>query len=125
MGGKFTLDSAGLSPLADIHSQVADGLSQLTGAGAPQAADVARSFGNIAFAVNTALDGVTQSRGSTIQTTKGGAAAVSAPATTVSVTGLRDTRTATRWKAQKIPAAHASATSLGKATRSGTPNHAP
>jgi hypothetical protein len=71
MGGEFSLDSAGLSPLADIHSQVADGLSQLAGAGGPEAADVARSFGNIAFAVNTALDGVTQSRSSTIQATKG------------------------------------------------------
>jgi uncharacterized phage infection (PIP) family protein YhgE len=71
MSGEFTLDSAGLSPLADIHSQVADGLSQLAGAGAPQAADVSRSFGNIAFAVNNALDGVTQSRASAFQTTKG------------------------------------------------------
>jgi hypothetical protein len=71
MSGEFTLDSAGLSPLADIHSQVADGLSQLAGAGAPQAADVSRSFGNIAFAVNNALDGVTQSRTSAFQTTKG------------------------------------------------------
>lgn len=71
MGGKFTLDSAGLTPLAEIHSQVAAGLAQLTGAGAPQAADVAKSFGNIAFSVNNALDGVTQSRGNTLQATKG------------------------------------------------------
>jgi len=71
MGGRFTLDGTGLTPLADIHSQVATGLSQLTGAGAPQAADVARSFGNIAFSVNNALDGVTQSRGNTLQATKG------------------------------------------------------
>ncbi len=49
-----------------------------------------------------------------IQTTKGGAAAVSAPASTVSVTGLRDTRTATRWKAQKIPAAQTSPSELGE-----------
>ena len=71
MGGTFTLDSAGLAPLAEIHSQVATGLGQLTGAGAPLAADVAKSFGNIAFAVNNALDGVTQSRGNTLHTTKG------------------------------------------------------
>ncbi|MBJ7340756.1 type VII secretion target [Mycolicibacterium sp.] len=71
MGNEFSLDGAGLTPLADIHSQVAIGLSQLTGAGAPQTADVAQSFGNIAFAVNTALDGATQSRASTISTTKG------------------------------------------------------
>ncbi|OPX05710.1 type VII secretion target [Mycobacterium sp. AT1] len=71
MGGKFTLDSAGLTPLAEIHSQVAAGLAQLTGAGGPQAADVAKSFGNIAFSVNNALDGVTQSRGNTLQATKG------------------------------------------------------
>ncbi len=70
MGGEFSLDSAGLTLLADIHAQVADGLSQLAGAGGPQAADVANSFGNIAFAVNTALDGATQSRASTFQTTK-------------------------------------------------------
>jgi len=71
MTGEFHLDSSGLSPLSDIHSQVADGLSQLAGAGGPQAADVARSFGNIAFNLNTALDGTTQNRTSTIQTTKG------------------------------------------------------
>lgn len=50
MGGEFSLDSAGLTPLADIHTHVADGLSRLTGADAPRTADVARSFGNIAFA---------------------------------------------------------------------------
>lgn len=71
MGGKFTLDSAGLTPLAQIHSQVADGLAQLTAGGGPQAADVARSFGNIASSVNDALAGVTQSRGTTLQATKG------------------------------------------------------
>ncbi len=71
MGGEFSLDGAGLTPLADIHAQVAGELSQLAGDGGPQAADVATSFGNIAFAVNKALDGVTQSRINTIQTTKG------------------------------------------------------
>jgi hypothetical protein len=70
MGGEFSVDDAGLAPLADIHAQVADGLSQLAGAGGPQAADVARSFGNIAFAVNTALDGASQSRTSAFQTTR-------------------------------------------------------
>lgn len=71
MTGEFHLDSSGLTPLSDIHSQVADGLTQLAGAGGPRAADVARSFGNIAFAFNTALDGTTQDRMSTIETTKG------------------------------------------------------
>lgn len=71
MAGEFSLDGAGLTPLADIHSQVANGLSELTGAGAPQTSGVAESFGNIAFAVNTALDGVTQSRAGTFQATKG------------------------------------------------------
>ena len=71
MGGEFTLDESGLAPLAELHSQVASGLAQLTGAGGPQTADVARSLGTIAFAVNTALDGVTQSRSSTLQTTRG------------------------------------------------------
>ena len=71
MTGEFHLDSSGLSPLSDIHAQVADGLSQLVGGGGPQAADVARSFGNIAANLNTALDGTTQNRMSTIQTTKG------------------------------------------------------
>ena len=66
----FYLNDAGLSPLSQIHAEVAGGLSQLTGAGAPQAADVAQSFGNIAFNVNNAIDGVLQSRGGTIDTTK-------------------------------------------------------
>lgn len=70
MAGEFYLGDTGLSPLSDIHTQVAGGLAQLTGAGAPQAADVAASFGNIAFSVNSALDGVSQSRMGTIQTTK-------------------------------------------------------
>jgi hypothetical protein len=70
MGGEFSVDDAGLAPLADIHAQVADGLSQLAGAGGSQAADVARAFGNIAFAVNTALDGASQSRMSAFQTTR-------------------------------------------------------
>ena len=68
MGNEFSLDGAGLTPLADIHAQVADGLARLTGA--PQTSDVAESFGNIAFAVNSALDGVTESRAGTFQATK-------------------------------------------------------
>lgn len=70
MSGQFYLDDTGLSPLSEIHAQVAGGLSQLTGAGAPQAAEVAQSFGNIAFSVNNALDGVLQSRTGTIGATK-------------------------------------------------------
>ncbi len=50
---------------------------------------------------------------------------MSAPASTVTVTGLRATRTATRWNDQKIPAEQTSARTLGNATRSGTPNQAP
>jgi hypothetical protein len=69
MSGEFSLDSAGLTPLSDIHAQASDGLSQLLGPGGPRAADVAQSFGNIAFAVNSALDGATQSRTGTMQTT--------------------------------------------------------
>ncbi len=70
MGGEFHLDSSGLSPLSDIHSQVAQGLGQLVSGGGPQSADVAKSFGNIAFGLNSALDGASQSRLSTIQSTK-------------------------------------------------------
>jgi hypothetical protein len=73
MTGEFHLDSNGLSPLSDIHSQVAQGLGQLVGGGGPQAADVAKSFGNIAFGLNSSLDGASQSRMSTIQTTKASA----------------------------------------------------
>jgi Excreted virulence factor EspC, type VII ESX diderm len=69
-GGQFHVDSSGLTPLSDIHSQVAQGLAQLVGGGGPQASDVAKSFGNIAFGLNSALDGASQSRLSAIQTTK-------------------------------------------------------
>lgn len=50
---------------------------------------------------------------------------MSVPASVVTVTGLRDTRTATWWNDQKIPAEQRTARSLGNVTRSGTPNHAP
>ncbi|MDX1892620.1 type VII secretion target [Mycolicibacterium sp. 050158] len=70
MGGQFSLDGAGLTPLSTIHSQVADGLSELTAVDGVRTADVAKSFGNIAFAVNSALDGVTQSRAGTLSATK-------------------------------------------------------
>jgi Excreted virulence factor EspC, type VII ESX diderm len=73
MTGEFHLDGGGLTPLSDIHSQVAEGLGQLVGGGGPQASDVAKSFGNIAFGLNSALDGASQSRTSTIQTTKASA----------------------------------------------------
>jgi hypothetical protein len=69
-GGEFHLDSSGLTPLSDIHSQVAQGLGQLVGGDGPQASDVAKSFGNIAFGLNSALDGASQSRLTTIQSTK-------------------------------------------------------
>jgi hypothetical protein len=72
-GGEFHLDSSGLTPLSDIHSQVAQGLGQLVSGGGPQASDLAKSFGNIAFGLNSALDGASQSRMSTIQTTKASA----------------------------------------------------
>jgi ESX secretion-associated protein EspJ len=70
MTGQFHLDSSGLTPLSDIHAQVAQGLGQLVSGGGPQASDVAKSFGNIAFGLNSALDGATQSRTSTLQSTK-------------------------------------------------------
>ncbi|MCW2513941.1 MAG: hypothetical protein JWR11_2983 [Mycobacterium sp.] len=76
MGGEFSLDDVGLTPLADTHSQVAEGLSRLVVAGGPQAAAAATSFGNIAFAVNNALDGVTQARANTVQTTKSASDAI-------------------------------------------------
>jgi Excreted virulence factor EspC, type VII ESX diderm len=72
-GGQFHLDGSGLGPLSDIHSQVAQGLGQLVGGGGPQTSDVARSFGNIAAGLNSALDGASQNRLSAIQTTKGSA----------------------------------------------------
>jgi len=70
MAGTFHLDSVGLDPLSDLHNQVAAELGQLTGADAPQASDVASSFGTIAANVNASLDGALQSRAGTIQTTQ-------------------------------------------------------
>ena len=70
MAGTFHLDSAGLAPLSDLHTQVAAELAQLTGAAAPQASDVASSFGTIAANVNASLGGALQSRTGTIQTTQ-------------------------------------------------------
>ena len=70
MAGTFHLDSVGLDPLSDLHNQVAAELAQLTGADAPQASDVASSFGTIAANVNASLDGALQSRTGTIQTTQ-------------------------------------------------------
>ena len=54
---------------ADIHDQVASGLSQLIGAGSAGAADVRATHGSIAAAVDAALSGVLGTRQSTMQTT--------------------------------------------------------
>jgi hypothetical protein len=70
MTGKFYLDGAGLSPLSDIHTDVAGGLSQLTGTGAPQANEVAQSFGKIASQLSAALGGTIQSRAGALRTTE-------------------------------------------------------
>ncbi len=68
--GKFYLDGAGLSPLSDIHTDVAGGLSQLMGAGAPQASEVAESLGKIASQVSAALGGTIESRAGALKTTE-------------------------------------------------------
>ncbi len=57
--------------------------------------------------------------------TNDGTAAVIAPATTVTVTGLEETTSASRWKHRKIPKQQRRASSFGKSTRSEAPNHAP
>jgi hypothetical protein len=70
MTEEFHLDGDGLSPFSNLHDEVATGLSQLTGPGAPVAAEVASTFGNIAFGVNTALDATSQSRLDTFGATR-------------------------------------------------------
>lgn len=70
MTGPFYLQSGSLPQLAGTHEQVAGGLAQLAGARTPQASDVAKSFGTIAFNLNTSLDGALHSRTGTIQTTQ-------------------------------------------------------
>lgn len=69
MTEEFRLEDGGLGPLSGLHDEVATGLSQLTGPGAPAAAEVASTFGSIAFGVNTALDTAAQSRLDTFGTT--------------------------------------------------------
>lgn len=66
MSGEFTLDSTGLAPLSNLHTEVADGLAQLAGVSAPATAEVAQSFGTIAFGVNNALANASQSRVDTL-----------------------------------------------------------
>jgi hypothetical protein len=70
MTEEFHLEDGGLAPLSNLHDEVATGLSQLTGPGAPVAAEVATTFGNIAFGVNTALDAASQSRLDTFGATR-------------------------------------------------------
>jgi hypothetical protein len=54
--GKFHLDASGLTPLSDRQNEVAQGLGQLLNSGAPQAGDVAKSFGNIAFGLKASAE---------------------------------------------------------------------
>jgi Excreted virulence factor EspC, type VII ESX diderm len=59
----------GMRTYAQIHDEVVNGLSQLTGAAAPEAAGVQTSHGAIASAVSTALSGVLGSRHGTLGAT--------------------------------------------------------
>lgn len=78
MTEEFHLEGGGLSPFSNLHDEVATGLSQLTGPGAPVAAEVASTFGNIAFGVNTALDATSQSRLDTFGATRTASDTISA-----------------------------------------------
>ena len=68
-GDELYVQTDGVLSYADIHDQVASGLSQLIGAGAAGAADVRATHGSIAAAVDTALSGVLGTRQGTMQTT--------------------------------------------------------
>jgi hypothetical protein len=69
MTGDLSVQTDGVRSYAQMHEQVAAGLSQLMGAGAPDAIGVQTSHGTIASAVNTALSSVLGSRHGTMQTT--------------------------------------------------------
>ena len=68
-GDQLFVQTDGVRSYAQIHDQVVSGLSQLTGAGAPEAAGVQTTHGAIAAAVSTALSSVLGSRLGTMQTT--------------------------------------------------------
>jgi hypothetical protein len=70
MTGQFHLHGGGLTPLSNIHAEVAQGLKQLASDGGPHAADIAQSFGTVASGLNSALDGASQSRLSAFQVTQ-------------------------------------------------------
>lgn len=78
MTEQFHLEGDGLSPLSNLHDEVAAGLSQMTGPGAPAAAEVASTFGTIAFGVNTALDTASQCRLDTLGATRTAGETISA-----------------------------------------------
>jgi len=69
MTERLFVQTDGVLSYADIHDEVASGLSQLIGAGAAGAADVRTTHGTIAAAVDAALSGVLGTRQDTMQTT--------------------------------------------------------
>ena len=69
--------SDGVRYSAQVHDQVATGLSQLMGAAAPTAAGVQTSHGPIAAAVSTALSNVLDTRQDTVQSTATSGATIS------------------------------------------------
>ena len=68
-GDPLYVQTDGVRSYAQIHDEVVTGLSQLTGAGAPQARGVEASHGSIASAMSAALSSVLGNRQDTIQTT--------------------------------------------------------
>jgi hypothetical protein len=69
MTGGFHLESGGLSPLSDIHTEVANGISGLT-AGTPEAGELAQAFGTIGSNLGNYLGGALESRGGAFKTTQ-------------------------------------------------------
>ena len=69
MTERLFVQTDGVLSYADIHDEVASGLSRLIGAGAAGAADVRTTHGTIAAAVDSALSGVLGTRQDTMQTT--------------------------------------------------------
>ena len=69
MTERLFVQTDGVLSYAEIHDQVASGLSQLIGAGADGAAAVRTTHGPIAAAVDAALSGVLGTRQGTMQTT--------------------------------------------------------
>ena len=69
MTERLFVQTDGVLSYAEIHDQVASGLSQLIGAGADGAAAVRTTHGSIAAAVDAALSGVLGTRQGTMRTT--------------------------------------------------------